>query len=355
MIFQRSLRVEFTSNAALIALVMIFFSVTIFLIRLLNEINVGKLEVDSLGSLLVFAVLKFLPILLSLSCFLGILLTLSRWYRDSEMTIWLTCGMPLMACIRPILYFAFPLMIIVGVITHALLPWAYNASQSLRQQKNQQMQFGHIRPGLFWESSDGLRVIYVEKLDQRTGAFKNIFISDHRKGELSVVVAKSAWQKSFPNGDKFIILENGHRYDIHEKSDTLKEMAFVEYGARIETNLTSALPNNLFDSMSTYDLMKIGSPQSLGDVVTRIGLMLMLLVLSLLAIPLSFVDPRAGRSAGMIMALLIYFAYYNLMTIARAWVMQQKIPFMLGLLAPHLIMLAILGVLIYFRTRGIRK
>lgn len=355
MIFQRSLRAEFTSNAALIALVTIFFSVTIFLIRLLNEINVGRLEVESLGALLVFAVLKFLPILLSLSCFLGILLTLSRWYRDSEMTIWLTCGLPLTACIRPILYFAFPLMIIVGVITHTLLPWAYNASQSLREQKSQQNQFSHIRPGFFLESKDGLRVIYVEKLDQHTGTVKNIFISDHKKDELGVVVAKSARQASFPNGDKFIILENGHRYDIHEKSYTLKEMTFAEYGTRVETDLSSVLPNNLFDGMSTYDLMKIGSSQSLGDIVTRIGLMLMLIVLSLLAIPLSFVDPRAGRSAGMIVALLIYFAYYNLMTIARSLVMQQKIPFALGLLAPHLAMLAVLGGSIYFRTISVRK
>jgi len=355
MIFQRSLRAEFTSNTALIALVTIFFSVTIFLTRLVNEINVGRLEIESLGSLLAFAVLKFLPILLSLSCFLGILLTLSRWYRDSEMTIWLTSGMPLLACIRPILYFSFPLMIIVGVITHALLPWAYKASQSLREQKSQQNQFSHIRPGFFRESSDGLRVIYVEQVDQHTGAVRNIFISDNKKDGLGVVVAKSARQASFPNGDKFIILENGHRYDIHEKSYTLKDMAFAEYGTRVETDLSSALPNNRFDGTSTYDLMKIGSPQSLGDIVTRIGLMLMLLVLSLLAIPLSFVDPRAGRSAGMIMALLIYFAYYNLMTIARSWVMQQKIPFVLGLLAPHLAMLAVLAGSIYFRTRGVRR
>jgi lipopolysaccharide export system permease protein len=99
--------------------------------------------------------------------------------------------------------------------------------------------------------------------------------------------------------------------------------------------------------------------ESLGDVVTRVGTTIMVAMLALLAIPLSYVNPRAGRSANMILALLVYFIYINLMTIARAWVIQGRLPFVVGLVVPHLIMLSVLMWGFYYRmtstTAGARR
>jgi lipopolysaccharide export system permease protein len=57
--------------------------------------------------------------------------------------------------------------------------------------------------------------------------------------------------------------------------------------------------------------------------------------------------------------LLVYFVYINLMTIARAWVIQGRLPFAVGLVVPHLIMLSVLVFGFYYRmtatTRGSRR
>src|SRR5210317_1748681 len=47
----------------------------------------GIIPNDSILTILVFSLLKYLPILLTLTLFLTILLTLSRWFRDSDMKI----------------------------------------------------------------------------------------------------------------------------------------------------------------------------------------------------------------------------------------------------------------------------
>ena len=72
----------------------------------------GVLPNDAISTLLGFNMVKFLPMILSLSIFLAVLLTLSRWHRDSEMVVWFSAGLSIMQWIRPILTFAMPVIIV---------------------------------------------------------------------------------------------------------------------------------------------------------------------------------------------------------------------------------------------------
>jgi len=81
----------------------------------------------------------------------------------------------------------------------------------------------------------------------------------------------------------------------------------------------------------------------------RLGLPASALILSLLAIPLSFVNPRAGRSMNLVLALLIYMAYNNLLSITQASIAQSRVSFVVGVLGVHAAMLVILAALFYRR------
>ncbi len=84
--------------------------------------------------------------------------------------------------------------------------------------------------------------------------------------------------------------------------------------------------------------------------IWRLGLPLSALVLCLLSIPLSFVNPRAGRSLNLMLAALLYMLYSNLLSITQAWVAQEKIGPLLGMWAVHLAMLALTVALFYLRV-----
>jgi lipopolysaccharide export system permease protein len=117
---------------------------------------------------------------------------------------------------------------------------------------------------------------------------------------------------------------------------------------RIETrDVTAALRSA--KSLPTLDLVRNPNPLNLAELTWRIGLPLSALLLALLAIPLSFVNPRAGRSLNLVLAVLVYMIYNNVLSIAQAWVAQQRLGFTLGLWGVHVIMLLILALLFFRR------
>jgi len=70
-----------------------------------------------------------------------------------------------------------------------------------------------------------------------------------------------------------------------------------------------------------------------------------------MAIPLSFVNTRARRSYGLLIALLLYFVYNNLLSLSQAWVAQDKLNPWVGGVSSHLLMLLAVAALFYLRTR----
>jgi lipopolysaccharide export system permease protein len=102
-------------------------------------------------------------------------------------------------------------------------------------------------------------------------------------------------------------------------------------------------------SRSTAGLLSDSSPEARAELIWRLGLPLSALVLCLLAIPLSFVNPRAGRSLNLIVAALLYMVYSNLLSIVQAWVAQEKVPPSIGLWVMHAVMLGLAIVMLRWR------
>ena len=97
MIYRRTLIRELTANAFGLFLILLGILFTNLVLRLLARAAGGTVAPEGILALLGFNAVFYLNILLSVALFLTVLLTLSRWYRDSEMIVWLTSGQPLTA------------------------------------------------------------------------------------------------------------------------------------------------------------------------------------------------------------------------------------------------------------------
>lgn len=348
MIFERAVRREFAHTAAgiFIALFAILFSSQ--LIRLLAEAAGGKLAVEAVLALLGFTALNLMPVILSLTVFMSVLLCLSRLYRDSEMIVWFASGLPLTAWIRPVLVFALPAVLTVAALSLYLSPWAMLQSESYMSKLDARSDAAQISPGTFREIRDGQRVVFIEGQSEDVTRVKNVFVSSQVPGNRGVVVAGNGHRHQAENGDVFMVLENGRRYDIEPGSIEFRIMSFERYAVRVQDAAAKGVtlqPKN----MPLTQLLHDPSSEARGELLWRIGLPLSALVLALLAIPLSFVNPRAGRSVNLFFALLVYTLYSNLLTISQAWVAQGRLPFEIGWWAIHLLMLALLPLLFYSR------
>ncbi len=348
MIFRRAVQREFTQTAAGIFVALFAVLVTTQLIRLLTEAAGGKVAPEAVAALLGFAALNYLPILLSLSLFIAILLTLSRSYRDSEMVVWFSSGLSLIAWVRPVLAFAMPLTLAIALLSLFLSPWALSQSAEFRQKLSNRSDAGQVSPGAFQEAAAVDRVIFVEAVAEDVSNIRNIFVSSMQNQRLGVTMAATGHQESAANGDRFMVLENGRRYEVEPGTPEFRTLEFARYAIRIETSEERGIERTP-QNMPIWDLIWETQTIYRAELLWRLGVPLSALVLALLAIPLSFVNPRAGRSANMLLAIFTYMIYSNLLSISQAWVAQGKLSFVLGLPLIHVLMLILLPLLFYRR------
>ena len=348
MIFQRAAIREFTHTAAGVFVALFAILMTTQLIRLLGDAAGGKLASEAVIALLGFRAISYLPVLLSLTLFVAVLMTLSRWYRDSEMVVWLASGIPLTAWVKPVLKFVGPPVVVIAVLSLLLAPWATQKSEAYRQSMDQRDDVARVSPGTFNESSGADRVFFVESIAGEDGKVKNVFISSIQQGRLGVMATAQGHTETVPNGDRFLVLDKGRRYEGTAGTAEYRVMEFDRYALRIETKEARGFE----DSPRTkplWELLRDRQPANLAELLWRLGLTLAALNLAVLAIPLAFVNPRAGRTNNLVFALLTYMIYSNLLSVSQAWVAQGKLRFEIGVWAVHVGMFVLLIVLFYRR------
>lgn len=341
MIFQRAALREFANTAVVVFVALFAIMLTTQLIRLLGQAAGGKLVSEAVVALLGFGALNYLPVLLSLTLFIAVLMTLSRSYRDSEMIVWFSSGLPLTAWVRPVLIFATPLLALIAALSLFLSPWALAKSSEYRQKMESRDDVSRVAPGAFKESAAADRVFFVEEIAGEEGRVKNVFISSLQHGRLGVMAAAKGSQLAMPNGDRFLVLENGRRYEGRPGQADFRVMQFERYAVRVETREAQGIAETP-KSLPLWQLLQDPTSPNLGELIWRIGIPLAALNLALLAIPLSFVNPRAGRTNNLIFALLAYMTYSNLISISQAWVAQGRLSFEVGIWVVHAAMLVLL-------------
>ena len=351
MIFLRAAQREFAQTAAAVFVALFAIMLTTQLIRMLGQAARGTTASEAVAALIGFAALNFLPVILSLTLFISILLSLSRVYRDSEMAIWFSSGVPLTAWVKPVLRFSLPVVVVIAILAGVLGPWAMTKRAEYQLRMDHRDDMARVTPGAFNESGKGDRVFFVESVPDSDGKgehVKNIFINSMQHGRSGVVVASSGHSEVAENGDKFIVLTNGRRYEGTAGDSQYRVMEFERYGFRVETKenlLIETSPKHL----TTLELIRQPTRPNLGELLWRIGIPLSALTLSLLAIPLSFVNPRGGRTNNLLFALLTFVVYSNLLSVTQAWVVQGRIPFSIGVWAVHAVMFVALIVLFWKR------
>ncbi len=349
MIFERAIRREFAQSAAGVTVALLAILTSTQLIRLLKEAAGGRIAPEAVVYLLGFASLKFVPVVLSLALFVAVLLTLSRVYRDSEMAVWLSSGLPLTAWIRPVLVFSLPIVVVIALLSAYLSPWASLNANTYRDYLASRNDVSQVSPGAFKESKNGERVFFVEAVGDDAKQVGNVFVATVQGGRLGVIFSDHGEEIVAENGDRFIVLHQGRRYEIERGSPAVKVMDYEHYQVRTEDAKIQE-PRLGPPSMPLGDLVAQFDLPAQGEIVWRLGMPLAAIILCLFAIPLSFVNPRAGRSANILIAILIYAIYNNLLSISQVWVTSGKVPFVVGLLGLHTIMFIVFCGFLYMRT-----
>ena len=353
MIFHRALLREFASLAGAVFMTLFAIALTTRLIRLLGQAAGGQIPTDAVIAFLGFFALGTLPVLLSLTMFISVLITLTRSWRDSEMVIWFTSGLPLTAWLKPVMLFALPLIAVIAALSLVISPWAAQMGAQYVTRLEARDDVSRVNPGVFGETGNKERVYFVESISGDASVVQNVFVSSVQQQKSGVSMSRVGRTETAENGDRFIVLEDGRRYEGAPGDEQYRVTEFQRYAARIET-AESKEPQLSQKSMTTAQLLANPTPANLGEVLWRVGIPVSAAILVLLAIPMSFVNPRAGRSVNLLFALFTYIVYSNLLSVSQARVSQGRMEFGIGLWLVHAAMIALLVFMFARRMQVIR-
>jgi lipopolysaccharide export system permease protein len=349
MIFQRALQRELASAAGATFTVLFSLIVTWTLITILGKAAGGKVASSDVIALIAFAALNYLPTVLILTSFISVLMVVTRSYRDSEMVVWFASGLSLARWIRPVLLFILPIVLLTGVLSFYATPWAKQKSGEYAERFQKREDLQQVSPGQFRESASANRIFFVEGVSGQSAVVHNVFVNTVDEKGTATVVAKEGVITTSPEGDRYLVLKNGRRYQGTPGSADVQTMEFERYSMRVATK-TQELDGALgVDAMPSAVLFKGSGPVIQGEILWRIALPITCLLLPLLAIPLGFVNPRAGSSSNLIVALLIFFSYNNLVKVLEGSVRQGKMNFALTWWPLHLALAAIVVLMFVWR------
>ena len=350
MLYRRALTREMGLTTGAVLTVLVAIALVVLFIRLLGDVARGELANEAVFAFLGFSLVFFLPVLMTIALFAGVLLPLSRMWRDSEMVIWFNAGLSLAQWMRPVLAFAVPFSLVILLLTLVLNPWVQTKKFEYRQDLRSRSESSLIAPGLFAESSAGQRVYYVESLNPLTGIVRNVFMQSRIDGQLGLVVAREGNYTQMPDGSRYLVFKQGRRYEGTPGQLDYRIVQFDRYWMRLDPVPVGGKETGIRQA-PLRELLADKTPPARAELLWRVGVPVSALILAVMAIPLSFVNTRARRSYGLLIALLLYFVYNNLLSLAQAWVAQGKLAPWGGMLAPHLLMLFAVFVLFSLRTR----
>jgi lipopolysaccharide export system permease protein len=282
-----------------------------------------------------------------------VLLTLTRGWRDSEMVIWFSSGLSLAAWLKPVMLFALPQIAVIAALSLFISPWAAQMAAQYATRVDARDDVSRVSPGVFGETSSKERVFFVESISGDSSSVQNVFVSSVHQQKSGVSMSRTGRTETAPSGDRFIVLEQGRRYEGAPGDEEYRVMEFERYAARIETKEGSQ-PELTHKNLPTWSLISNPTNVNLGEILWRVGIPLSATILVLLAIPMSFVNPRAGRSANLLFALFTYIVYSNLLSVSQARVAQGRMDFSVGLWLVHAAMVALLLFMFARRMQLIR-
>lgn len=301
------------------ALIVIF--ITFSLSRFLVEADAGLLQPGEVARLTLFKSIISLDVLLPLSLFLAIMTGLGRLYTDSEIYAMRASGISEARLLRPLMRMALILAVVVALLSTWARPWAYAESYALKAAAEASAETGRIKATRFYDFGDGDRTVFIEHIAKNGRDLQGIFVRTRKGDDLQVITAA--------NGVfEHLYKPTLHRLQLSDARVLRKVRDGTDLSAQFGTFTlwlsaeSPEPPGYKVKSAATIALSQSPDNVDRAEFQWRLSTPISALLLALAAIPLSRSRPRQGRYAKMLLAIVIYAVYFNLLDVSRSWVEQ---------------------------------
>lgn len=326
-IFKETLK---TQLSILLILLLIFTSQQF--IRTLSKAADGSIPVSLIGQLMLLNIPYMGLLLLPISLFIAILFAHGRLYADSEMTVLRAIGVGPGYIMKVSLVLAFLTTAVAVTNTMWLAPMAREKQTQLLDEAKSDPLAVPLESGRFLSLDDGKLVAYVEDVQKSGRSLQRIFLLQHsnKPEEAAIIVASDGNLTTDEKGIPWITLNNGKRYAGTPPSTEFNIAEFTQYKAQIQRKDIEP-SNRKSGAIPSQQLYHSTDTKEIAEWQWRIALPLSIPILTLIAVPMAMVNPRQGRYAKLLPAVLLYLSYFLLLSAGESAVEKGQLPAMPGL------------------------
>ncbi|WP_433690311.1 LPS export ABC transporter permease LptF [Kosakonia cowanii] len=339
--------------AILFILLLIFFCQK--LVRILGAAADGEIPTNLVLSLLGLGVPEMAQLILPLSLFLGLLMTLGKLYTESEITVMHACGLSRAVLVKAALVLALFTGAVAAVNVMWAGPWSSRHQDQVLADAKANPGMAALAQGQFQQASDGNSVLFIEGVDGKN--FNNVFLAQLRpKGNArpSVVLADSGQLSQHKDGSQVVTLNSGTRFEGTAMLRDFRITDFQNYQAVIGHQAVALDPSDT-EQMNMRTLFNTDNPRASAELHWRLTLIFAVVMMALMVVPLSVVNPRQGRVLSMLPAMLLYLIFFLLQTTLRSNGAKGKLDPMIWMWAVNLLYLALAVVLNLWDTVPMRR
>ena len=308
------------------------------------------IPVGELLPIVSFNMVRDVPLIVTLSLFLSIIITISQLYKNSEAVVMNSIGLGskhFFLLLQPLVLIIF---FSILTLTMYLIPMTKYEKNILEEETQNSSEFSFITEGEFEEFKDGEIVFFASNTksasDQLDDAsvqnMEEIFIYSNNNNEPIIVLASEAKKYINPeNKGTYLLLKNGVRYQGIPGKKNKSILNFKSYNLEIISGEAkeSISVSTKIEATSSIDLIKIGSDQAYSELQWRISQPISILILALIGVFLGKTSPRNIKGLSVLVGIAVFILYNNILIFIKKLIENGDLNVLLGLIAPHLVIL----------------
>jgi lipopolysaccharide export system permease protein len=317
--------------------------------EILDDAATNQLPKDAVFAVLRLTSLQYITFLTPIGLFLGVMLALARFNRDSEMVAMSSCGIGLARFLAPISLITILLAVTVAWLSMVRTPIASQQIEEIKYQARAELEVGVLESGVFTSPDSGDTIIYAQDVDGEE--IYGVFV-EYKDGDRVVVIRAERGERrqNDLNGRMTFVLYNGRRYEGIPGQQSFRIVEFREHGMPVRMSQEED-EDQPVETKPMRELLESIDPEDRAELQWRLSAPLSLFVLVLVAVPLSQSRPREGRYARLGAGILVYIIYANMLNVARIMVERDEVPQWLGMWWAHVV-LGLVGLVLLARESG---
>ena len=335
-ILSKSLNMEVLKSSTSVLLIFFLLVVGSRVVGYFEEAAEGNLDPSIIMSIVALRFPDFITLLIPLSFFLGVLISISRIYAEREIYGFFSVGLAPLDLIKflapqAILYFLLTLILSLYVA-----PYTKALSQEMLKMDSFEEKLESIKSDEIVSLDDG-GFVYIENADNNT--LTGVKALKQNQGNSFFIIA----EELHTTESKDLILLNfndGSFYSGVFADSSKLESNFNNFKIDIERE------SNLKNDMNLTKLFDFSSDSDVASFQWNISVPITILILLFIGVYISEVKPRQGRFSVILPGMLLYVMYLSLLILGREYIVDNpKTSF--GLWYVHLIFILFLAAYLF--------